>query len=1196
MKDTPVRIASHFCEQLFAGRHSEQISSLEKYFETGGSVCALARKGVVGLVNEYGLEGGDAQALALRLNGLATWVLRRFIEEQLIRREPLPDHVRHGLLALVDGPTYGELFVPDFKGMCPSDALEAIHSPVAYAVWLKHWSEQRLTPSEPGNAYRLTTRRPDLDQLRIDPVTANGVVSSVEVVSAVLEKSIVSSLGALANLNQTLSERRYPNGLPYHHPWAMLDELTGDLGMSVGRVVELCDPQSPYFLRALPWGDTSDHALTQAARLSPSLRRIMTEDRHFPSEDSDPYYRENFGHLNNIEAEGLRLSYFFNQRTKLTQPELEALLSVELFATTVSEHAPVFDDTSVTPGHAGSVFINDGLTLPPMGMDYRTIEELHRISGTSDDRFDRLNRKIRLDNALQLPTHETDALLSAIIGAELNSDTLAADGPKEKKVGYWMTSNTLRALGLFQMLKENYQCSAEEFAAFIGSLSIFGRGTELSQFDRVFNRDTLSAPPLLLDDGSFALVPETEADALTIAQICGGLNIDLATYFNLAQLIADALGLTALKRSLPVLSSFYRMARLPQILGIAPNVAVEVLNRLSADTWVAALIGQPHINADTQTQVPDVLTEIRRLEGWVRWCADSDLDATWAIGHVQPIPNVSEPSEAQTRLFEQISTQLSPALFTEAALQMAGVPPLSNGRQWTNQLLDLADRDGLVIHWAESADRSYEDYSRAMVELVVLQAIGRQDQQIVEQIVSVLLSSRSSQHGVVQESLAVYGELTSSLALPVLSWSGGTVYDLLLHVLGRAPTGDSSRARPREEEALGDPVLGMLGDFAYRSEVVKALKLSTEFLTLYLIIGDGVERSPTTGSFTPSALYYLTVYNRAVALSQEPESQLLGYWQLVNELPTDLSGDGRSLVQDHCAELLAELFGWSAEEVSACAERVNPAQGYIRSLVHLDLLTRLRAFALQSKLDATTTLKIGTLEPDPPLNAFNKYETLAEQAAAVLAEQRRTSPLYGIHAVSDRVVTELTVDGSTELIAKSTQTMQLTVTVTRAQVLQKNVNVYWTSTLCRLDPPMSTTNEDGEATVTVYAGTTMGPDLISYRLDAREPQPGVTITLVNDPSTFAFSPLDNEIYVREEKVGIDVTLRALLSDRHDNPAAHERVYWSLEPLFETPPTSLTNADGVAEITFTSLEPLKIEEPKVWNDMKSLLFRSIEFTD
>ena len=1185
--DSPTLIARRWCEQLSNEQNTESFSALERYFDGGGSVCALARKGAAGLVSEYGLQNEDAQALALRLNGLATWVLRRFIEDQLTGPQPLPAHLRQGLLALVDGPTYGGLFKPKFANKCPADAIEAINSPVAYAVWLKQWSEQHLTPSDPDQAYVLNTRRVDLDALRVDPVTVRGVVSSVEVVSAVLEKSIVGSIGNVQNLNQTLSERRYPNGLPYHHPWVTMDELTRDLGLSVGRLVGWCDPNFPYFLRDLPWGDTSDHALTQAARLSPSLRKVLTEARHFPAEDEAKlqYYRDNFGLLGGNEPPKLDQSLFFNQRTKLTQLALEAVLSVELFAPTVSENAPAFDERAVMPGHAGSVFVNDGLSTTSMGMDYSStgLEQLNKITELSEDRIDRLNRKIRLDNALQLPSHEADALLSAIISAESNPSASPEEVPS-----YWITDSTLRALGLFQLTRELYQCTAQEFAAIVGGISIFGRGSEPSQFDRVFNRDTLARPALLIDNEEFALVPETEADALTVAQICGGLNIDLATYFTLAPLIANAHGLTALKRDLPILSSFYRLARLPQILGIAPNLAVEILNLLSADTWVSALVGRPRVNSRTQTSVPDALSVIRRLEGWVRWCADSDLDPAWAVEHVKPIVAPSQPSGAQARLFEQIRTQLAPALFTEAALQMAGVRQLSNGRQWTNHLLELIDQDGLVFHWAESAEHSYEHHAREVVGRVVSQVIGEEDPQTVESIVGVLLSSRSGQHSLVRQSLAVYGDFSSDLALAVLSWSGGTVRDVLSRVLGRTPVSTPSRANLREE-APGDPLLGMLDGFVRRSEVVKAFKLSVEFLTLYLDIGDGVAPLPATGPLTPVALYYLTVYNRAVVLSQKPESGLLGYLQTVNGLPIDLSGDGLGLVQEYTAKWLAELFDWSAEEVRACANRVNPDQGYLRSLEHLDLFTRLRAFSLQSKLDAPTTLKIGALDPD---SSFHRYEALAEQIAALLAEQGRASSLYDINAVADRVVVECELDDN-ELVANSDQSTQLTISVTRGGEPQRNVNIYWASKLCPIDPAVSTTGIGGTATVTVRAGTAMGRDMISYRLDARESQPGVTITLRNDPDSFGFSRVESDIRITEEKAGTDVTLRALLLDQHGNPAVQEPVNWTVGTLL-LPVQGLTNAEGMTEVTFTSHTPISVEA-KVWNDESSLIFRSINFT-
>jgi hypothetical protein len=124
----------------------------------------------------------------------------------------------------------------------------------------------------------------------------------------------------------------------------------------------------------------------------------------------------------------------------------------------------------------------------------------------------------------------------------------------------------------------------------------------------------------------------------------------------------------------------------------------------------------------------------------------------------------------------------------------------------------------------------------------------------------------------------------------------------------------------------------------------------------------------------------------------------------------------------------------------------------------------------------------------------------------------------------------------------------------------------------------------------------MGRDVISYRLDAREPQPAVTITLGNDPSSFRLDLVDEDFEIAEEKVGTDVTLRALMRDRHGNPAAHESVMWNLAPLFDMPVYGTTNAQGLAEVTFTSLTPVRIPEPNVAKEDLGVDFEPIEFID
>lgn len=1194
MKHSPLQLARQVYEQIVDESQREALPKLGQYFDEGGSVCALAQKGVAGLVRDYDLNAQQAQALLWRINGLATLVLRRFIEHELSGGEPQPANLRQGLLALVGGPTYDDLFSPNFNNMCPSDAIEAIHGPASYLVALKNWSENRL-PGGNANVLPLDGRRSDLNDLTIDTVTVNGSVSSVEVVTHVLETFIKESIGQVQNLDKELSYRRYPNGLPFHRPWVTLDYVAKQSAESVGSVMRLCDPQFPYFIRPAPWSAESDTAFLFASRLSPSQRELLTEPPYFPPDIINAeFYRENFGVVGAHGPGNLHQVDFFNGRTKLDRPGIEALLSIRGFVTTLSNNAPALDSgvSPVSGAYSGSVFINGGVS-PALSIRSSIVEFLNFFEQGSHSRFDRMNRKLRLDKWLALPSHEVDALIVAAIKAESNT---------KQAPSYWMTPNTIRALGLFQELRELHQCSAEDFAAFLWQISVFGRGTQSAQFDRIFNERSLFPRPLQIDNQAFPIIPLTEADMLTVNQLRTGLGVDLETYFYLAHVVARAFGVTELARSLPILSSFYRLVKLPRLLGISPIEGVVLLNAVGGGNWLTALGGAPQISTDKVAQTPDALSVIHALTDCVRWCRDSELSVHWVVQQVTPIIAPSQPGEAELGLFAQLRNQLPPVLFTENALMVAGVSPLPNNRPWLGALRALVDEDGLVSHFVESADQSYETHARDLIDRAVRVVSGEEEEAViitlVGKILAVLLRSRAGQYSVVQESLAVYAQLDAERVLPVLTWSGGNVHDVLAQVLERAPITEVAPTGRRDSNLPGDPFLGMLADFVRRSAVALTLELSPGFLELYLKVGyDKWVGLQQAQAFDLTTLYYLTVYRRAIKLTGKPEAQLLDYLQRVNALPDNLTGDGGRLVKARAAKLLAELFAWSTQEVSACAKRANPGDGsgngIVRSLAHLDLLTRVRAFAERSGLDAEAILAMGTLPAD---DTYENYEKVADRVTASLSDAQQAIRAEDVEAVTEDVLTTCTVIPDSLVANKPDDVATFTVTVkNRANVPQGNVNVHWTSELGLFESSMTTTGENGRTTVR-YSGKSMGKEIASYELDLGKKQSAPPVVIGTERSSLQFRKSPEPV---ERAVGTPVTLSVTLMDRYKNPGIGETVNWTLENVgttdlvesFET----RTNRQGVAEITFTRVVPAVVKATAtLGTGSTSVVFRNIKF--
>ncbi|WP_158593091.1 Tc toxin subunit A [Pseudomonas sp. 91RF] len=1172
MTRSPAQIAQKMFTEAVGKPKRSSTTALTRFFKSGGSVVALANKGVDGLMHDYGLDRHQASELQQRLNVLSTVVLRQFIEHQLTAKGAAT-LARAGL---DNGPTYALLFNPNFDALCPPGAIEAIHSPAAYLTALMYWAMHRLGVTD-GKGLPLVGRRTDLVKLLIDVNAVQGVVLSVEVISRIMERFIAATLGPIQDLDEALNQKAFPRELPFHWPWVTLDHVLKGHGESVGSVVRLCDLQYPYFLRSGPWSSQSDKALIQASRLSPSQRTILTEARHFP-DNADEFYAKYLG-LKDISIGNLRLVSVFNERTKLDTPALEALLSIGASTPFLSENAPGFVAGLVTGKDHGSVFINEA-KAPPITIVNTGVELLNRFEDMEPDRVDRANRIVRLTDWLRLASHETDRLIVAAVLAEVPAPTPSR---------YWMTANALRALGLFQELRETFGCTADDFAAFIGALSVFGRGTERAQFDRIFNRGGARSRPLVLDDRSFPVIPETPADLLTVRQLCAGLGIDLETYFYLANLIAAAHKLPQLKCSLPVVSGFYRMVRLPRLLGITPIEAVLLLNMMGGQIWVNALAGVPQINDRKILDNPDVLSVMHALMDCVQWARAAQLPVHWVVRQAMAWPP-AQPDERQLTLFDQWRRQVTPAQVTEDALRMAGVEPLSNDRRWLRALAALVDERGLIRDFVESADQTFEAYAREMIERAVQLETGSLDPGLVGLILAVVLRSRASQSSVVQEGLAAYSGLNPDRVLQVLGWSGGSVHFVLAQVLGLPEIPNEGTTVAPRADLPSDPVLRVLAEFSRRSAVVAMLELSGEFLTHFIATS-----APQDKALTLSTLNDLTVYKRALNVSDQPEARLLDYLRRMHALPANLSNHGLELVQERAAKWLAELFNWSVDEVRTCAAHVNPSKKLVVTLQHLDVLTRLRLLAKKTGQSAGTLLKVGSLLPESP---YADYDHVADLVRASLTTP--TEPTYtdDVMAVGLDVVVRWSTDPDpVRLIAKKPgESAEFTVKVeNRKGEARRNVNVYCATTLGRFEHSMITTGIDGTAKVKFFPEGRMGSVTPVFWLDLGEETAAPEIEIGPDMATLQ-TKTDNPSPLPDSTVpvGTLVTYRAFVQDDWDNPIADNSMTWTLDPLPQGEIKTVTDRQGRTELTFTSDVPVTVKVKAKAENSTSVSLRDVRF--
>lgn len=1160
MADAADRPVLRLMQEFFG---EEQPEALHEYFEQGGSIFPLLEKGVQALAGDYRLNEEQARQFLRRVNSAAIYVRRQYIEHRLTASAEAIPRPSSGLLSMVAGPNYERLFATPFDELCPPQALESCASPVAYLIELLRWIRERIEPyGVAEQKYPLHERRQDLLRLSVDFNAVHQAVSSVDIIVAVLETFIAEhGPGQPANLEQALIDARYPNGLPYYQHWVSVDAVARHHNRSVGDFAHLVDLASPRFLKDKGWSADWARALAHASRLGPYQRQILTEPPTLPA-GRDEYYLKNFG-AEAIAWQNLNQVPFFGDRTKLTTPDIEALLSIRGYApvrsanVTYAGAAPIVAESE----RSGAVYLNAN-TAPAVSIISSGSGPtfLHRLSiAPGDDAgfnaYQRMNRKIRLDAWLQLPSDQVDALLVAAIRAEVRGGAAGN--------GWLISDNVVHAFGLFQSLRERYGCTAADFAAFIDEVSVYGRGDALSLFDQTFNAEGGYRQPLKLDDQPFAVTPDEGSTDLTINQLCNGLGIDVQTYQYLAQAIALAQGGTdTLKRNVAVISAFYRLVKLPRLLGITPVEGVLMLTLLGAEDWLKGLAGLPRINK-THGAALDALGLIHALDSCVSWCRERDLPVLWMLQQIVPPTPLSSVSEEQLQLFEKVRSLLPAVLFSNNALLMAGVPSLPSA-SWLSLLGALVDADGLVLP-APASETDYPGYAREHLNNAVRDGLGALDPDlhsaIVERMLGVLLQSRDAQASVVKESLAVYAGVDAEQALRVLIWANGTVFQLLRQLIERTGLVGDDSVRGRNETP--DPLFSLLADIKRRSAVVARFGLSATLLQEYLDYGHKAWLDQDDKhAFSLRTLYYLSTLARAFELSEQPAQKLLDYLRQANALP-DLSGDALWLAQQASAFRLAEFFGWSVQEVRECVSRIDSSGlKVLKNLAQLDLLMRVRELSANTGLDALTIFLIGNLPEQMDTDA---YADAAEHALLSVAETR--VPIAQLTGDLQQLIQVTCVVDKTEVIAnKAGEKIIFTVTLKDAAGKPlSGVNVYWQAALGTM--VTKATGINGTVAAEFIPGAVMGSDTPTFWLDLFEEEYAPTVNVTFDATTLFFpagykSPLPLGVV----PPGVEVELYALLKDENGNLGKNTLVSWIGTPSHEAvirPAQGMTSQDGLA---------------------------------
>ncbi|WP_460317772.1 Tc toxin subunit A [Pseudomonas ogarae] len=700
----------------------------------------------------------------------------------------------------------------------------------------------------------------------------------------------------------------------------------------------------------------------------------------------------------------------FMQRTGLNAEQVEMLLCQRTYAVRLSANCPSknLQHVGVTvPGVTGEVspfphasqygacYVNGtgadryDTENPPtpgsimrdqfdnsMGLEQEVVGDTKswRLTKTSLNRFDRLQRMIRLQRWSDIPFAKLDTLIICAIRAE-----------GEANLEMELNENTLRALGVYRYLNQHYGIDPQEFAALMHDLTPYASGKdEMPLFDQVFNRLQLFDTPLILDQTPLDLTSSTPANQKTLLQLCAGLAVQPTEdgLLLIARQTQHYLG--ALKRDLPTVSSLYRQARIARLFGCSVADLLTLTGLLGGQRY-KTMLARGRLSPRTADAIPDILDVLMQLDWAVRWLRDSQQTVTQLqqrLGPNVPLAATDEPAANQdvdVLEFAPLSDDLLKRLLklhedaglnvvTRDEVAALGLPthddrPTPGELDWFELLVNalLLDENGLLpgldhpLGLVDDPITWLRDDVDDLLAALTLSATVKQA--CAEKLVELLLGACNRQTLLLEGLFQETAKLPPERCVAVIHWAHASVYSLLVEAL---------------EGGASPELIEHFQRVSQHAEIVVQLRLSNNVLRVFLVNPAwlGSDQYPGSNSEPSLAeLYLLERFSDWFHAQSQSEDSLLSYFSLANPAASKLKNKAlRQIASETANSALARLLEWPEAEITVLTDTLADKRAC--SMAQVDWVRRCQASCQASGLSAKALLQATGLDEQSSLDAW----------------------------------------------------------------------------------------------------------------------------------------------------------------------------------------------------------------------------------